>query len=143
MASLKDSGLGIGDFAQMLLEQGSPTPASTPKKKTLPGNVPDIEEVPVSQDQVNSVLAESFGIQEKAGRAATVATDPQNVIKNPEKPERSKKELKEEIAKTVRHLKSLLQEMTVGTTTTGMGGAHNGLGFNAKNPKGRRSSKGR
>jgi hypothetical protein len=140
MASLKDSGLGIGDFAQMLLEQGSPTPASTPKKKTLPGNVPDIEEVPVSQDQVNSVLAESFGIQEKAGRAATVATDPQNVIK---KPERSKKELKEEIAKTVRHLKSLLQEMTVGTTTTGMGGAHNGLGFNAKNPKGRRSSKGR
>lgn len=124
----------------MLLEQGSPTPASTPKKKTLPGNVPDIEEVPVSQDQVNSVLAESFGIQEKAGRAATVATDPQNVIK---KPERSKKELKEEIAKTVRHLKSLLQEMTVGTTTTGMGGAHNGLGFNAKNPKGRRSSKGR
>ena len=141
MASLKDSGLGIGDFAQMLLEQGSPAPASTPKKKTLPGNVPDIEEVPVSQEQVNSVLSESFGIEEKVGRAANVATDPQKVIEKPEKPERSKKELKEEIAKTVRHLKSLLQEMTVGTTTTGMGGAHNGLGFKAKNPRRTRSSK--
>lgn len=129
----------------MLLEQGSPAPASTPKKKTLPGNVPDIEEVPVSQEQVNSVLSESFGIEEKVGRAANVATDPQKVIEkpeNPEKPERSKKELKEEIAKTVRHLKSLLQEMTVGTTTTGMGGAHNGLGFKAKNPRRTRSSKG-
>ena len=126
----------------MLLEQGSPAPASTPKKKTLPGNVPDIEGVPVSQEQVNSVLSESFGIEEKVGRAANVATDPQKVIEKPEKPERSKKELKEEIAKTVRHLKSLLQEMTVGTTTTGMGGAHNGLGFKAKKPKRRRSSKG-
>ena len=138
MASLKDSGMGIGDFAQMLIEQGPSNTPSRPKKSSS-GNVPDITDVPISQDQVNSVLSHSFGIQENKQPNASVALDPQKAATK----KRDKKELKEEIAKTVRHLKSLLQEMTVGTTGTGMGGAHNGLGFKTKGSARRRSSKGR
>lgn len=141
MASLNDAGMGIGDFAQALLEQEATNPQPQTRKASSKGNVPDISDVPVSKDQVNSVLFESFGIQEKKKSMLDVARNPEKAIKK--EPKRTDEELRSEISKTVKYLKSLLQEMTVGTTTTGMGGAHSGLGFKNPKPKRRRSSKGR
>jgi len=112
MASLNETGMGIGDFALNLLEreEANPQPASKPKTQ---GNVPDIENVQVLQEDVNQVLENSFG------------------IKSEEKPkinlqEERKKVLKEEIKQKVSELKDLLNEFYgPGTTTTGSIGTTN------------------
>ena len=62
MASLKETGMGIGDFAQALLKQEKDNPQPVSHKAPVRGNVPDIENVQVLQEDVNDVLADSFPI---------------------------------------------------------------------------------
>lgn len=116
MASLKETGMGIGDFAQALLEQGdtNPQPVSKPTKQ---GNVPDIENVQVLKEDVDAVLSNSFGVRR------------QDVPKVNLQEER-KKQLKEEIQVKLNELKELLNELgvTAGTTTVGSLGAPNFAG---------------
>ena len=116
MASLKETGMGIGDFAQALLEQGdtSPQPVSKPTRQ---GNVPDIENVQVLKEDVDAVLSNSFGVRR------------QDVPKVNLQEER-KKQLKEEIQVKLNELKELLNELgvTAGTTTVGSLGAPNFAG---------------
>ena len=116
MASLKETGMGIGDFAQALLEEEkiNPQPVSKPTKQ---GNVPDIENVQVLQEDVDAVLSNSFGVRR------------QDVPKVNLQEER-KKQLKEEIQVKLNELKELLNELgvTAGTTTVGSLGAPNFAG---------------
>ena len=63
MASLKETGMGIGDFAQALLKQEKDNPQPVSHKAPVRGNVPDIENVQVLQEDVNDVLANSFGVR--------------------------------------------------------------------------------
>lgn len=119
MASLNDIGMGIGDFALNLLERekANPQPVSRPR---MQGNVPDIENVQVLQEDVDQVLANSFGVAKKE--------EPQvNLL------EQRRKVLKEEIKQKVSELKDLLNEFYgPGTTTTGSIGTHYGADQHSK-----------
>jgi len=108
MASLNDIGMGIGDFALNLLEQESSNPVPVKNKSSMKGNVPDIENVQVSKEDVNGVLAESFGIKTES--------KPQVNLQ-----EERRRQLKEEIQQKLDELKVLLNELGVGigATTTG------------------------
>jgi hypothetical protein len=108
MASLSESGMGIGDFAQALLEQEKTNPQPVSRKAPVRGNVPDIENVQVLQEDVNDVLANSFGVKR----------DP---VPQVNLQEERKKQLKEQIQVKINELKELLNELgvTTGTTTVG------------------------
>jgi hypothetical protein len=112
MASLNDIGMGIGDFALNLLEQESSNPVPVKNKPSMKGNVPDIENVQVSQEDVNNILAESFGVKTES--------KPQVNLQ-----EERKRALKEEIKQKIDELKVLLNELTMGTTTVGSLGGPN------------------
>ena len=108
MASLKETGMGVGDFAQALLEQEKTNPQPVSRKAPVRGNVPDIENVKVLQEDVNDVLANSFGVKR----------DP---VPQVNLQEERKKQLKEQIQVKINELKELLNELgvTTGTTTVG------------------------
>ena len=121
MASLNETGMGIGDFALKLLEQEKTNPQSVSHKTPVKGNVPDIENVEVLQEDVDAVLSNSFG------------------VKKPEQPkvnlqEERRKQLKEEIKVKIDELKGLLNELGVGTTTVGSLGSPNFAGAKSYEP---------
>jgi len=123
MASLNETGMGIGDFALKLLEQEKTNPQPVSHKTPVKGNVPDIENVEVLQEDVDAVLSNSFG------------------VKKPEQPkvnlqEERRKQLKEEIKVKINELKSLLNELGVGvvTTTVGSLGSPNFAGAKSYEP---------
>lgn len=120
MASLKETGMGIGDFAQALLgqEKTNPQPVTKPKKQ---GNVPDIEDVQVLQEDVDAVLSNSFGVAKKELPKVNLQ-------------EERKKQIKEEIQVKLNELKELLNELGVGTTTVGSLGAPNFAGGKSYEP---------
>ena len=122
MASLKETGMGIGDFAQALLgqEKTNPQPVTKPKKQ---GNVPDIEDVQVLQEDVDAVLSNSFGVAKKELPKVNLQ-------------EERKKQIKEEIQVKLNELKELLNELGVGTGTTTVGslGAPNYAGGKTYEP---------
>jgi hypothetical protein len=103
MSSSQNSGMGIGDFAQSLLEQSESTPVSKPSMRTLPGNVPDISNVEVIQESVDSVLVNSFGVKPTPKKEVNLE-------------EAHQLQLKEEVLKTITKLKGLLSEMSLGAT---------------------------
>lgn len=113
MASLKETGMGIGDFAQALLEQDktNPQPVSKPKSQ---GNVPDIENVQVLQEDVDAVLSNSFGVDKPKKEAPKVNLEEQRV-----------KQLREDIKVKVAELKALLAQLPLdevtGVGSIGMG----------------------
>jgi len=123
MASLKETGMGIGDFAQALLEQEKTNPQPVSHKAPVRGNVPDIENVQVLQEDVNDVLANSFGVRR----------DP---VPQVNLQEERKKQLKEQIQVKINELKELLNELgvTAGTTTVGSLGAPNYAGGETREP---------
>jgi len=121
MASLNETGMGIGDFALKLLEQEKTSPQPVSHKTPVKGNVPDIENVEVLQEDVDAVLSNSFG------------------VKKPEQPkvnlqEERRKQLKEEIKVKIDELKGLLNELGVGTTTVGSLGSPNFAGAKSYEP---------
>ena len=121
MASLNETGMGIGDFALKLLEQEKTNPQPVSHKTPVKGNVPDIENVEVLQEDVDAVLSNSFG------------------VKKPEQPkvnlqEERRKQLKEEIKVKIDELKGLLNELGVGTTTVGSLGSSNFAGAKSYEP---------
>ena len=121
MASLNETGMGIGDFALKLLEQDKTNPQPVSHKTPVKGNVPDIENVEILQEDVDAVLSNSFG------------------VKKPEQPkvnlqEERRKQLKEEIKVKIDELKGLLNELGVGTTTVGSLGSPNFAGAKSYEP---------
>ena len=133
MASLKETGMGIGDFAQALLEQEKTNPQPVSRKAPVRGDVPDIENVQVLQEDVDAVLSNSFGIRRQ---------DVPKINLQEEK----KKHLKEQIQIKLDELRELLNELGVGTTTVGSlgapnfsGGATDGNTQYRKKPKRRRA----
>lgn len=115
MASPNNEGMGIGDFAQMLLEQEEVT-NPVPKKQKPPaglagGYVPDIEDIEIKQEDVNEVLNESFGLDRPKPKEASPKRDLTE----------QKRALKEEIVETVDKLKGLLKqyESVTGLTNSG------------------------
>ena len=121
MASLNETGMGIGDFALKLLEQEKTNPQPVSHKTPVKGNVPDIENVEVLQEDVDAVLSNSFG------------------VKKPQQPkvnlqEERRKQLKEEIKVKIDELKGLLNELGVGTTTVGSLGSPNFAGAKSYEP---------
>jgi len=104
MASLNDIGMGIGDFAQALLEQEltNPQPKSKPVVK---GNTIDISEVVVSKEDVDSVLQESFGVSKKEKPKVDLE-------------EQKNQQIREEIKETIAKLKSLLNQLPLEERTT-------------------------
>ena len=123
MASLNETGMGIGDFAQALLKQEKDNPQPVSRKAPVRGNVPDIENVQVLQEDVNNVLANSFGVKR----------DP---VPQVNLQEERKKQIKEEIQVKINELKELLNELgvTTGTTTVGSLGAPNYAGGKTNEP---------
>jgi len=115
MASLNETGMGIGDFALKLLEQEKTNPQPVSRKAPVRGNVPDIENVQVLQEDVDNVLANSFGIEKE--------TKPKRNLK-----EEKEKQLREQIQVKINELKELLNELGIGTTTVGSLGAPNFAG---------------
>ena len=112
MASLNETGMGIGDFAEALFQQEKANPQPVSRKAPVRGNVPDIENVQVLQEDVDAVLSNSFGVRRQ--------DVPQVNLQ-----EERKKQLKEQIQIKVNELKELLNELTMGTTTVGSIGAPN------------------
>jgi len=112
MASLKESGMGIGDFAEALFQREKANPQPNPRKASVRGNVPDIENVQVLQEDVDAVLSNSFGVRRD--------TPPKVNLR-----EERRKHLKEQIQVKINELKELLNELTMGTTTVGSLGAPN------------------
>jgi hypothetical protein len=112
MASLKESGMGIGDFAEALFQREKANPQPNPRKASVRGNVPDIENVQVLQEDVDAVLSNSFGVRRD--------TPPKVNLQ-----EERRKHLKEQIQVKINELKELLNELTMGTTTVGSLGAPN------------------
>ena len=98
MASLKETGMGIGDFAQALLEQEKTNPQPVSRKAPVRGDVPDIENVQVLQEDVDAVLSNSFGVRR------------QDVPKVNLEEER-KRHIKEQIQIKLDELKELLNEL--------------------------------
>lgn len=123
MASLKETGMGIGDFAQALLKQEKDNPQPVSHKAPVRGNVPDIENVQVLQEDVNDVLSNSFGVRR----------DP---VPQVNLQEERKKQIKEQIQVKINELKELLNELgvTAGTTTVGSLGAPNYAGGKTREP---------
>ena len=115
MASLNETGMGIGDFALKLLEQEKTNPQPVSHKAPVRGNVPDIENVQVLQEDVDNVLANSFGIEKE--------TKPKRNLR-----EEKEKQLREQIQVKINELKELLNELGIGTTTVGSLGAPNFAG---------------
>jgi len=115
MASLNETGMGIGDFALKLLEQEKTNPQPVSRKAPVRGNVPDIENVQVLQEDVDNVLANSFGIEKE--------TKPKRNLR-----EEKEKQLREQIQVKINELKELLNELGIGTTTVGSLGAPNFAG---------------
>ena len=115
MASLNGTGMGIGDFALNLLEQEKTNPQPVSRKAPVRGNVPDIENVQVLQEDVDNVLANSFGIEKE--------TKPKRNLR-----EEKEKQLREQIQVKINELKELLNELGIGTTTVGSLGAPNFAG---------------
>jgi hypothetical protein len=132
MASLNGTGMGIGDFALNLLEQEKTNPQPVSRKAPVRGNVPDIENVQILQEDVDNVLANSFGIEKEA--------KPKRNLK-----EEREKQLREEIQIKLNELKELLNELGVGTTTVGSIGAPNfsGGATDGANQYSKRSKRGR
>lgn len=129
MASLSESGMGIGDFAQALLKQEKTNPQPASRKAPVRSNVPDIENVQVLQEDVDTVLSNSFGVRR------------QDVPKINLQEER-KKQLKEQIQVKINELKELLNELGIGTTTVGSIGAPNySGGCSHESDKGSKKSK--
>jgi hypothetical protein len=132
MASLNGTGMGIGDFALNLLEQEKTNPQPVSRKAPVRGNVPDIENVQILQEDVDNVLANSFGIEKEA--------KPKRNLK-----EEREKQLREKIQIKLNELKELLNELGVGTTTVGSIGAPNlsGGATDGANQYSKRSKRGR
>ena len=112
MSSLNETGMGIGDFAQALLEQKKTNPQPVSRKAPVRGNVPDIENVQVLQEDVDAVLSNSFGVR-------------RDTLPKINLQEERRKHLKEQIQVKINELKELLNELTMGTTTVGSIGAPN------------------
>jgi hypothetical protein len=123
MASLNEIGMGIGDFALNLLEREKANPQPVSRKAPVRGNVPDIENVQVLQEDVDAVLSNSFGVRRD--------TPPKVNLQ-----EERRKQLKEQIQVKVNELKALLNELHYGpgTTTTGSIGAPNFAGGKTYEP---------
>ena len=120
MASLNETGMGIGDFALNLLEQEKANPQPVQRRAPVKGNVPDIENVEVLQEDVDAVLSNSFGIRRQDVPEVNLQ-------------EERRKALKEEIKQKVSELKGLLNEFYgPGTTTTGSIGTHYGADKSTK-----------
>lgn len=98
MSSLNEQGLGIGDFALNLLEQEKTNPQPVQRKAPVRGDVPDIENVQVLQEDVDAVLSNSFGVRR------------QDVPKVNLEEER-KRHIKEQIQIKLDELKELLNEL--------------------------------
>ena len=110
MDSPKDESISIGDFALRLLEQEKLDIKPVSRTPVTKGDMIDIENVQVIQEEVDQVLSTSFGIStEEKPRVNSV--------------DERRKQLKEEIKQKVTELKSLLNEYAVGvgTTSTGAG----------------------
>jgi len=117
MDSPKDESISIGDFALRLLEQEKLDIKPMSRTPVTKGDMIDIENVQVIQEEVDQVLSTSFGIStEEKPRVNSV--------------DERRKQLKEEIKQKVTELKSLLNEYAVGlgATTTGALGAPNFAG---------------
>lgn len=108
MASLKETGLGIGDFALNLLEQEKTNPQPVSHKAPVRGDVPDIENIKVLQEDVNAVLSTSFGVETKP--------QPKRNLE-----EERKQHLKEQIQVKINELKELLNELGIGTGVGNIG----------------------
>jgi len=132
MSSLNEIGMGIGDFALNLLEREKANPQPVSRKSSVRGNVPDIENVQVLQEDVNRVLANSFG----------VATPEKKEEPKVNLHEERRKVLREQIQAKVSELKALLNEFHYGpgTTTVGSIGAPNFSGGETHEPR-KRSKK--
>jgi len=108
MDSLRNEGIGVGDFALSLLEKEKADPQPLSRNPISKGNMLDIENVQVIQEEVNQVLSDSFGIETKEKPKVNLV-------------EERRKQLKEEIKQKVTELKSLLNELHMGVGTTGVG----------------------
>ena len=131
MDSPKDESISIGDFALRLLEQEKLDIKPMSRTPVTKGDMIDIENVQVIQEEVDQVLFTSFGIStEEKPRVNSV--------------DERRKQLKEEIKQKVTELKSLLNEYAVGlgTTTRGALGAPNFAGGESNGPnRNRKKSK--
>ena len=123
MSSLNEQGLGIGDFALNLLEQEKTNPQPVQRKAPVRGDVPDIENVQVLQEDVDAVLSNSFGVRRQDVPEVNLQ-------------EERRKHLKEQIQIKVNELKALLNEFHYGpgTTTVGSIGAPNFAGGRSHEP---------
>jgi hypothetical protein len=129
VASLDETGMGVGDFALKLLEQEKSNPTPVSHKAPVRGNVPDIENVQVLQEDVDAVLSNSFGVEKDSSPKVNLQ-------------EERRKQLKEQIQVKINELKELLNELGVGTTTVGSLGAPNFAGgCSHESDKGRKKSK--
>lgn len=115
MASLDETGMGVGDFALKLLEQEQSNPTPVSHKAPVRGDVPDIENVQVLQEDVDAVLSNSFGIGGDSSHKVNLQEERQ-------------KHIREQIQVKINELKELLNELGVGTTTVGSLGAPNFAG---------------
>jgi len=109
MASLNETGMGIGDFAEALFQQEKASPQPVSRKAPVRGNVPDIENVQVLQEDVDAVLSNSFGVRRQDVPEVNLQ-------------EERRKHLKEQIQIKVNELKALLNEFHYGPGTTTVGG---------------------
>ena len=100
--------IGIGDFALQLLEQEKLDIKPVSRTPVTKGDMIDIENVQVIQEEVDQVLSNSFGVETKEKPRVNLVDE-------------RRKQLKEEIKQKVTELKSLLNEYTMGATTTGAG----------------------
>ena len=127
MDSPKDESISIGDFALRLLEQEKLDIKPVSRTPVTKGDMIDIENVQVIQEEVDQVLSTSFGISTEEKPRVNLVDE-------------RRKQLKEEIKQKVTELKSLLNEFTTGTAGVGSLGAPNFAGGKSneldQNPRG-------
>lgn len=126
MKSLEQMGMNIGDFAESLMESGAIN--SKPEQRANPAapkEVPqkDISDVKVSNNFINSVLTESFGVPESSEIVAEEVVEPAPQQQLNEKI----LDLKEELKDTILKLTGIINEM-LNVTATGSIGPPNHAG---------------
>ena len=120
MKSLEQMGMNIGDFAESLMESGSIN--SKPEQRdnpAAPKEVPqkDISDVKVSNNFINSVLTESFGVPESSEMVAEEVVEPAPQQQLNEKILDLKEELKDTILKLTGIINEMLEMTTPGNVT--------------------------
>lgn len=139
MKSLEQMGMNIGDFAESLMESGAIN--SKPEQRdnpAAPKEVPqkDISDVKVSNNFINSVLTESFGVPESSEIVAEEVVEPAPQQQLNEKI----LDLKEELKDTILKLTGIINEM-LNMTTTGSIGPPNFAGMDSSEKPKKRKKK--